>query len=479
MNVYITNTFKKPHNSTKQGDYTNWYSYNVVSLKQPCTVVNPIIELSTFIPNACYAYIPDFNRYYFITNIESETRDIWRYSMAVDALATYKSDIVNSSQYCSRSSIGNAFLNDGLITHLNNTTELKNTRESFDIGLSGSTFILEVAGTDGVNLYAVDYVTLNFLITTLFDATFYDSQSSSSGTPSNTSIVDDTVKTYFNPFQYILSCRYYPCTVSGSTSTIKFGWWDSGIQAVIMPQPQVSGNFNYFTTTFTLTQPTDNNGFYAYDDNWLSYNLFIPGCGDINIPAQFSGKFTRVILYADYWSGQCNAEVLVDGVGSAIARLSGQIGADIRLSNLSSDMSNIGSTLLFAGGSGNLAREVLSNPQANIGSSLMAGVFSALDAVIPGSPVKNALQPNLSVSSATGNALWLNANRAIVLSTHYYSPWNAQSVHSKFNYPDNTYHSLSTLSGYTICESPYIEINGTSEEKNIIVSFMRGGFYIE
>jgi len=478
MNVYITSTFKKPHNSTKQGVYSNWYSYTIVGLKEPCTVVNPIIELSTFIPNACYAYIPDFNRYYFITNIESETRDIWRYSMAVDALATYKNDIINSSQYCSRSSAGNAYLNDALITHLENQVELKTLRENIDIGLSGSTFVLEVAGTDGVILYAVDYVTLNFLITTLFDASFYGSQPSTDGT-TGASIVDDTVKTYFNPFQYILSCRYYPCTLSGSTATMKFGWWDSGIQATVLLPPHIGGNSNTFSTNFTLPQPTDNNGFYAYDDNWLSYNLFVPGCGDVNIPAQYSGKFVSIILEADYWTGQCNAEITVDGVGGAVARLSGQLGADIRLSNLSSDMSNIGSTLLFAGGSGNLAREVLSNPQANIGSSIMAGVFSALDGIIPGSPVKNALQPNLSVTSAAGNANWLNANRACVLTTHYYSPWNAQSVHSKFNYPDNTYHSLVDLTGYTICESPYIEINGTSEERNIIVSFMKGGFYIE
>lgn len=58
-----------------------------------------------------YVYIPDFNRYYFVVDIIWEL-GTWVYSLNIDVLATYKTQIGASSQYVRRSS--NTF--DGTIT---------------------------------------------------------------------------------------------------------------------------------------------------------------------------------------------------------------------------------------------------------------------------------------------------------------------------------------------------------------------------
>lgn len=49
-----------------------------------------------------YAYIPDFKRYYFITDINSFRTNLWRIDMKVDVLKTYEHDIISQTQYVSR-----------------------------------------------------------------------------------------------------------------------------------------------------------------------------------------------------------------------------------------------------------------------------------------------------------------------------------------------------------------------------------------
>lgn len=43
---------------------------------------------------ANYAYIPDFNRYYFITDIVSAGRNLWQLTMSVDVLMSYYGEIM-------------------------------------------------------------------------------------------------------------------------------------------------------------------------------------------------------------------------------------------------------------------------------------------------------------------------------------------------------------------------------------------------
>ena len=463
MIVKISSTFTKNHNSTKQAS-SGFTDYTVIGLKEPCTVLNPLIEISAFIPNACYAYIPAFNRYYFITNIESVTKDIWRYSMAVDVMGTYRSTILGSTQYCSRSSAGEVALTDNLITHKEETPTTE--YNSINFGIAGETYVLEVAGKGGVKLYALNFNQLTSLIVNLFNDSLYGAN-----------VVDDTVKTYFNPFQYILSCRFFPFSVSGSLENINFGWWDSGISAANIGDPSVSSP--WFTANYTLPTIDNTGNFYNKSPGWITHNLFVPGCGDIELPSDASGEMLSTIISVDLWTGQANSVTRYPG-GATIARQSGQLSADVRISQLSADVGNLGMTLLYQQDERNTGflADLFSGKSGRDWNPAQS-IFNFLDALLPGTPVKNALQPNLAHTSATGNITFLKEHRGGTLSTRYYSPYNVSDVHNKFNYADCKNRLLSNLTGYTICESPYIDINGTTEETNTIKAFMKGGFYIE
>ncbi len=96
-NTAETNRMDKQSHLIKISDYD-------ITLKNECSVTNPIIPIETtetltnFLGN--YAYIPDFNRYYFITNIVKVSENLWRISLTVDVLMSYKTQISNAKLNC-------------------------------------------------------------------------------------------------------------------------------------------------------------------------------------------------------------------------------------------------------------------------------------------------------------------------------------------------------------------------------------------
>ena len=93
--------FNKKENSTTRPAGSG-ISYACV-LKDRCTIENPEIELNVK-PNQWYnyCYIPDFQRYYFVSNW-NYFRGIWTATLKVDTLASYKTEIGSTTKYILRS----------------------------------------------------------------------------------------------------------------------------------------------------------------------------------------------------------------------------------------------------------------------------------------------------------------------------------------------------------------------------------------
>ena len=67
-------------------------------LKAETSITDPVITIDHHNPALYnYAFIREFNRYYFITDIRSIRNNIWEISMHVDVLMTYKDQIKNCS----------------------------------------------------------------------------------------------------------------------------------------------------------------------------------------------------------------------------------------------------------------------------------------------------------------------------------------------------------------------------------------------
>lgn len=119
-------------------------SYSIV-IKDQTSVVRPVITLETGgFPDANYAYIPYFQRYYYITDIQSVRTGVYELRLKSDVLMSHKSGIRASEALVARQENEyNMYLNDGIFkSYQNPLIQLK----SFPSGLSGQSYVLLVSG---------------------------------------------------------------------------------------------------------------------------------------------------------------------------------------------------------------------------------------------------------------------------------------------------------------------------------------------
>ena len=98
------------------------------------------------ITTANYAYVPEFNRYYFITDMTMVRQDLVRLSMRCDVLQSFSSQILEQTAIVRRQENNwNLNLDDGLFTVYQNPIIRVQT---FPQGFTSQSFILSVAGSN-------------------------------------------------------------------------------------------------------------------------------------------------------------------------------------------------------------------------------------------------------------------------------------------------------------------------------------------
>ena len=117
------------------------------TLRENCSVIDPIIKVEGIVGSnltKCnYAYIEEFGRYYYVTNIVC-VGNLFELHMHVDVLMTYKRSIRSNSAVVSRQEkLYNLYLQDGVFKEQANPHyEIK----KFPSGFTSFNFILAVAG---------------------------------------------------------------------------------------------------------------------------------------------------------------------------------------------------------------------------------------------------------------------------------------------------------------------------------------------
>ena len=86
-------------------------------LREECSIMNPVIRFeSSEVIRYNYAYIPQFQRYYSITDKVAYRDGLWDVSFEVDVLMSFKNDISNLNAVVDKQSsdlIGNEYIDDG------------------------------------------------------------------------------------------------------------------------------------------------------------------------------------------------------------------------------------------------------------------------------------------------------------------------------------------------------------------------------
>lgn len=119
----------------------------VGNLRAESSIIDPIFIIEgseSQILNCNYVGIQDFGRYYFVRNIESLRTGLWRMTLHVDVLYTYRTQIRANSGIVERNEHEyDLKLNDGLFRTQQNP---RIAQYPFPAGFSSWDYVLAIAG---------------------------------------------------------------------------------------------------------------------------------------------------------------------------------------------------------------------------------------------------------------------------------------------------------------------------------------------
>lgn len=217
--------FSKRLKSTKQPSGGTTYN---IELKAPSGFLNPTIKLdigqSGNPTGFNYCYIAEFNRYYWVSNWMWDNR-LWVAVCKVDSMASHKTGIGSYQGYVSRA----ASSYDGDIMDLyypakaeiTETKQDATTAPEFTHTITAGCFVIGVQGKDAapnggaVTYYAVRPAAIAAITSYLLDPQNYDQDE----------ISDGLLECIFNPMQFIVSCMWFPFALTLGSDSISVGWW--------------------------------------------------------------------------------------------------------------------------------------------------------------------------------------------------------------------------------------------------------------
>lgn len=129
MKMYNTSDSNNTINKT----LANETEFNI-KLKGDTSITRPVVVLhSNSIILFNYAYIPEFNRYYFVDKIELFPNGIYNISLKVDVLESFKNDIKNSRGLISKQTNINNYYNDSYESEIKKEVDLYKSNVTFDL----------------------------------------------------------------------------------------------------------------------------------------------------------------------------------------------------------------------------------------------------------------------------------------------------------------------------------------------------------
>lgn len=465
-------TFEKPKNSTKQPTSTGT-SFNV-ELKENTSVLNPVLVMTastTGFPNPFnpsyfnYAFVSTFGRYYFITDVEYVLGH-WEFSLTVDVLASFKVAIGNQSVYVERSAYdSNGDIIDNLYPAKTDVQITSATIASswFSVAPSGGCYVIGLINYQSSNhigavtYYATDGAGLNSLLAFMFGNNIWNSSTI-------TEMGEDLFKSLFNPFQYVVSCMWFPASPStyGSTMTdMKVGYWSSGVNAYMV---SAVADVRFITGTIPDHPQAATRGAFLNYAPYTRITMFCPPFGEVPIDPTFTrvGKYLYAKVIIDPITGQATLRVSFSSqqtgayTSKSCFEKTAMFGVPIQLAQVLSDYSSsVGS----------------------ITSGVSGGITGAIMGLI-GATVQSAIAtqaPKVSTSGANGSFVNFALNPELVVE------------HTKLvdeNNPDlgrplMATRTLKNIPGYIKCAEAHFDGSCFSGEKDEVNRYLTEGFFYE
>ena len=489
-------TVSKRKNSTYQPTLTA--SYDCI-YKEETSVDRPtfIIQDASF--STAYNYAKWGDNYYFIDDIVSLSLDMWQVSCALDVLATYKTDIIGSTQYvCYSSNSGGSWLPDTRIPVLKDCAVSKNTAS---LGLFSGTgfYVLAAVGDTGCTVWGVgSRGALAQLVQNISTWQSNDIASANNLLPSTTPGTDETsainnlqvmvkavseasTQTGFlgnafqNAPQCIRSCIWVPFLmtdfIDGGASSIHLGNYDTG----------VSG---YPIVGYAVKNSVTVNIPWQYND-WRrgvceELYLYLPLVGMVGISADSITQETSLtIKWSATASDGCICYEVVTNHGQIIGTYGASCSANYPIGINQQASAGEVFTALLNGTQKTVATAVNSSVSPISAVAAVAGV--GLDVIATAYDAANTtVSTHVSSIGGIGGGAGIGLdNDVAIYSVAHSTATTPASMQATMGLPTMKPMSLSTLTGYCQCANAHVAAPAQSSELDAIDTYLNSGFYIE
>lgn len=459
--------FAKRTNSTKRPSGGHEFG---IDLKAPCNIIDPEIKIATQSDPTGYnyCYLPTFSRYYWVKNW-TYADGLWTASLTVDTLASYRDQIGNSTEYVVRSSAQyDGTISDSLYPAKATVQSVTNAFQGgFAETISGGFFVIGFIAKAPNSIGAVTYVVMtpgnaNKLSAKLLTDVSYLSID-------NTEISDSLTKVLFNPYQYIVSCNYFPFDIAKITahlplvSSVDVGWWSIDVPCWILGEDN-----NKLTKSVSVSIPKHpqavSRGGYCNASPYTDYTIFLQPFGVIPLDAsKLWGAVTLSIQYmVDLFTGDSILRMFTD-TNQLVHETTAKLGVPIQLSNITFDIPS----------GGGLLQTGVAAAFGGLQAALSGGSFSDV-----GNGILNAAQAtNADVASkgATGSTIAFDSVPYMVARFKILVDDNNDD-HGR---PLCRRVQISSIPGYIMVDDPDIALAATAEEIDSVKSYMKNGFFYE
>ena len=453
-------SFSKKKNSTAQPTGPG-REYDVY-LKENTSIENPVFILGTGI-DAGISYCQAWDNYYFVDDIVLISKDQVELHCSLDPLATHKSEIASYTCHIERcAAVGqiNPMIYDEAISQsqlvISESVAETNVVPSADQSVNG-VYVIGVIGaygsqTGGISVYALTASELEEALDFMFtQGNFTDV------------LTDSLVKSFFNPFQYIVFLRWYPFTKAKlgtlTSKKIKFGWWET------------SGTYDQLSDIHVslgaqLNVPVPYySDFRNYDSRYTQLFIEIPTVGGVFIDPSILSP-TGVDLFLGVNIDICTGETVayletITGSGlttrSRVGIYKGHMGASIPVGQVNGEM---GSLLSSA---------------AQVGIGVATGNAAVGVAGIQG--VVGSYNPPPSMIGTYGSRAYFSGMvKARVTQRCYGSGENLTNVYGR---PCHKNLQIGLLSGFVKCQGASIALDAPDTEIDAVNNYLNTGFYYE
>ena len=474
MNVTFYN-FSKRRNSTKLPASTG--TVVTCQLKEPCSLKNPRLLLSGNLFNTYdYAYIGDFGRYYFVSDVVSVGNGLTEITLEDDVLASHKTAIGSTVARIAFASTGwNKHIVDPRMC-VECDQDLYNQVEASGMSSASGYFVLSVVNnnsngqTGAAQFYVINIMQMTAFMQALMDPT----------------IVQQIINIFGNPMESVLRVMWLPYldlvnnvgsdewVVVGDTKFDGFSGTPSVMaKRITNPVAIIKNSQGY--STIALQIP------YKWQDfrdcaPYNSLSLYLPGVGltDLNANDFYNSTNVNVSAKIDMTSG--DILYLISDDGGKILKTVGFNGAvEIPLARLTTNakgaLTSIGG--VATGAVGIAAGIATENPMIAIGGA--AGMMaSAANAALA------ANQRSVSIKgSTTGRIDYDDPTYKLIQVCKKTEDCDAAAYIASKGRPVAVSHAISNHSGYVQCDGASVSIAGDAFERDEINSFLNNGFFYE